>query len=100
MITKNGKIILINIREVKVFVDGKRTDEVSGYAYELIAPNNKYCQFVVKVNSKKPLITNDELESLGGSVEVTLTDFAGRFYQNSSKDVMFTATASGIEVMT
>ena len=99
MITQNGKIILINIREIKEYVNGKRTDKVTGYAYECIAPDNKYSQFVVKINSKRPVITNDELENLGGSVEVTLTDFSGRFYQNSSKDVMFTATASGIEVM-
>lgn len=99
MITRKGKVMLIGIREIKEYKEGVRTQNTIGYAYECIAIDNLYRQFVVKVNSKKPVITNDELENLGGSVEVTLTDFAGRFYQNSSKDVMFTASATGIEVM-
>lgn len=99
MITQSGKIILIGIREIMDYVEGKRTDKVIGYSYECIAPSNKYAQFNVKVTQKKPVISNDELENLGGSVEVIFTDFAGKFYQNASKEVVFTATAAGIEVI-
>ena len=78
---------------------GQKTDKVVGYAYNCVATANKYAQFTVKVIQKKPVITNEELENLGGQVEVTFNDFVGRFYQNASKEVLFTATASGIEVI-
>ncbi|MDH8678655.1 hypothetical protein QE109_10880 [Fusibacter bizertensis] len=99
MITQNGKIILIGIREIVEYVEGQRTDKTIGYAYNCVATGNKYAQFIVKVNQKKPVISNEELENLGGQVEVLFTDFVGKFYQNASKEVIFTSTAAGIEVI-
>lgn len=99
MITQNGKIILIGIREIVEYAEGQRTDKIIGFAYTCVATGNKYAQFTVKVNQKKPVITNEELENLGGQVEVLFTDFVGKFYQNASKDVIFTSTAAGIEVI-
>lgn len=99
MILQNGPMILIEIRPIAEYVDGKKTDRILGYAYNCVAPSNKYAQFTIKVNQKKPVLTNEELENLGGSTEIQATDFEGKFYQNSNKDVLFTATASAIEVL-
>lgn len=99
MITLNGSSILIGVREIMEYQGGQRTDKIIGFAYTCVATGNKYAQFTVKVNQKKPIITNEELENLGGQVEVLFTDFVGKFYQNASKEVIFTSTAAGIEVI-
>lgn len=99
MINPNRSNLLTEVRELMEYQGGQRTDKIIGYAYTCVATGNKYAQFTVKVNQKKPVITNEELESLGGSVEVTFTDFVGKFYQNASKEVVFSATAAGIEVI-
>ena len=63
----NAKEILItDIREVREYVDGKRTDNIIGYAYEVAAPKNKYEKFSIKVEEKSPVITAEELEAKGG----------------------------------
>ena len=57
----NAKEILItDIREVREYVDGKRTDNIIGYAYEVAAPKNKYEKFSIKVEEKSPVITAEE----------------------------------------
>lgn len=99
IVTLNGDIILIDVRSLAEYVDGKRTDNIVGHAYICVAPANKYTQFSVKIEGKKPVISNEELEANGGSVMIDVVEFEGRFYQNANKDVLFTAKASKIEVI-
>ena len=90
----NAKEILItDIREVREYVDGKRTDNIIGYAYEVAAPKNKYEKFSIKVEEKSPVITAEELEAKGGVAKATANDFVGSFYHRGD-DYVFTAKAS------
>jgi hypothetical protein len=98
-VAKGDQLILVGVKPTKEFKDGKQTERIIGYSYSVVFPQNRYEAAVIKVDETKPVITQEELEAKGGSVKVKIKNFEGRFYQNSNKDVLFTAKAAGIEVL-
>ena len=56
--------ILKSVRPVYVYEDGKRTEKLAGYKYDLVNPTN-YTTFAIKVREDVPLITNEEIDEQG-----------------------------------
>lgn len=92
-------VLITDVRPVKEFQDGKQTDKIIGYSYSVVCPANKYEAFSIKIEQQQPAISLDELAAKGGTVKAKVKGFEGRFYQNKSKDVLFTAKATGIEIV-
>lgn len=92
-------VLITSVRQVKEFQDGKSTDKTIGYSYSVVCPSNKYEQINIKVEQAQPVITNEELEAKGGTVKAKVKGFEGKFYQNKNKEVLFSAVATGIEVV-
>lgn len=99
-VTKGGPILIINVREVLEYKDGIKTDKIIGFSYTVVCTSNKFEQFNIKVEQAQPVITPEEIEAKGGSVKAKVKGFEGRFYkQNGSNNILFTAKATGIEVL-
>lgn len=92
-------ILITGVRPMKEFQDGKQTDKVIGYNYSVVCPANKYEAFSIKIEQEKPTITQEELDAKGGTAKAKVKAFEGKFYQNKSKDILFTAKATGIEII-
>ena len=56
--------ILKAVRPDHVYIDGKKTDEIKGYKYDLVDPTT-YTTFIVKVPDKDAIITNEEIIERG-----------------------------------
>ncbi len=82
-VTKGGPMLCISVRQLKEFKDGKTTDKVIGYSYTVVCPSNRYEQLSIKVEQPQPVITQEEIDTKGGSVKVKVKNFEGRFYQNA-----------------
>lgn len=93
------QVLLTGCLPIKDFVDGKPTDKIIGYRYTLVAPQNKYESFTVKVEQASPAISPEELEAKGGTVKVKIKGFQGRFYRDRNKEYQFTAKAESVEVI-
>lgn len=98
-VAKGEQLILVGVKPVKEFKDGKQTDTIIGYSYCVVCPQNKYEQLNIKVEQSQPIITQEEIDAKGGALKVKVKQFEGRFYQDSQKNVHFTAKAAGIEVL-
>lgn len=95
-----GEIVLVtDINPIKEFVDNKPTNKICGYRYSVVCPANKYQQFDVKLEQTAPVITPEELEAKGGSVKAKIKGFEGRFFKNRNGEYIFSAKATGIEVV-
>lgn len=97
-IANSKEVLITSVREVKEYVDGKRTDNILGYSYEVTAPKNKYEKFSIKVEESIPAITMQELEAKGGTIKATANDFMGTFYRRGD-DYIFTAKASKVVLL-
>lgn len=97
-VANSKEVLITNVREVREYTDGKRTDNILGYAYEVTAPKNKYEKFSIKVEEKVPVITSEELEAKGNAVKATANDFVGSFYHRGD-DYVFTAKASKVVLL-
>lgn len=94
------KVILVNTAESKVYKDGKVTEEIDGYRYEVVALDNKYEKFQVKVEGTNPIVTQEAIDASDKPIYVTFDGFEGRFYMNSqSHSYMFTAKAKNMIVL-
>lgn len=96
----NGEIFLIvGFKEIREYLNGAYTDKVIGLKYEVIAQENGYKSFTIKVADTTPIITKEELNAKG-SIKATAKGFIGSFYKNKETgDYLFTAKADAIEVV-
>jgi len=99
LIAHGEQLILTDCQPVKQFVDGKPTDTIVGYRYTIVAPQNKYESFTVRIDQATPAITPDELEAKGGTVKCKLKGFEGKFFKNKQNEYQFTAKADSLEVL-
>lgn len=56
---KNMK--LTGMREVYVYVDGKRTDTLEGYKYEVVLIDNGFEKLEFKIEETTPLFTDEQI---------------------------------------
>lgn len=93
-------VLLTDVRRYMKYEDNKATDEIAGYRYSVVAPNNKYASFDIKVEgATAPVISQEELNEKG-AVKIKPINFQGGFYRNrNTGEYQFTAKATSIEVM-
>ena len=97
-IANSDQLLLVDIKPIKEYVDGKSTDKVIGYRYECVCPKNKFEKISIKVEESQPAISAEELEAKD-TVTICPENFEGRFYKDRSGEYQFTAKASRITVL-
>lgn len=99
-VAKSTEVLVTEVKSYKNYIDGKPSDEIAGYKYEVVCPANKYESFSVKIPQAAPTITTEMLEAAGGSIKATFKGFEGKFYRDSrSGEYLFTAKATEVEVL-
>ena len=99
-VAKSNEILVVGVKPYKNYIDGKASDEIAGYKYDVVCPANKYESFSVKIPQATPTITTEMLEAAGGSIKATFKGFEGKFYRDSrSGEYLFTAKATEVEVL-
>lgn len=92
-----GKVI--EVKPVYEYIDNKPSDKVIGTKYTLILEKNKYQTIDIKVEEKKPCITQDDIEKNDGYIPVVINGFKASLYQNKDKNIFVSAKAESIEVI-
>ena len=98
-VANSEEVILIGVIPFKDYIDGKPSENIAGYKYNVVCPANKYEPLAVKIRQSQPTITNEQIEAAGGSIKVTFVGFEGKFYRTSNGDYAFTAKADRLEVI-
>ena len=98
-IAKGDWVLIVNVRAKKKYVNGVATNEIDGYIYDAVLPLNSYERISIKVNEDKPSITQEDINTKGGSIKAKPKNFEGKFYRTSDGNYAFSSTASAIEVM-
>lgn len=96
---QTGTAILLAVADLPEYVDGKSTGNVIGQKYQIVAIDNGYEKFTVKIKGSKPLITNEQIQQKGGQVKVNFKNLTGKFYRNNNGDYALTCSADAVEVI-
>lgn len=92
--------ILSRVIENYAYENGKRTDKKRGYKVEIVCPCNHFEKISVKMENLTAIpITQteiDEKNACGSFIYVTFEGFAGKLWQDSSRQVRISATADEI----
>lgn len=96
-IAKSDTVLVTALKELYRYDEsGKRTDQLEGYRYTVVAPDNKYAEFDVKTPTAT--VTQEQLDAAkGGVIKAKVKGFSGRFYRTRTGDYAFTATAEALE---
>ena len=86
-----NKTVLTGVRPSYVYVDGKKTDKIDGYAYEVVLPEASYEKIVVKVKSDRPLV-----DKVVGSQEVKFDNLEAKAYRTMTGGIGISATAASV----
>ena len=86
-----NKSLLTNVRPAYAYVNGEKTNDIEGYAYEVVLPEAAYEKIVVKIKSEKPLV-----EKVVGSPEVKFEGLEAKAYRTAMGGIGVSATASSI----
>jgi len=65
---------LVNVLPVHVYQDGKRTNDITGYKYEVALPERNLEKIAIKIDGKQLMETPD------GYVEVCFNELEGFIY--------------------
>lgn len=97
-VANSESILIIGVAPIKKWENGVATDITIGHKYKAICPRNGFISFDIKIEGKA-LLTQKEIDDNDGSIEITPINFQGKFFINKNKDVIFVATATGLEVV-
>ncbi len=98
-VTKNGKMMLVEVSLNTLYEQGKSTGKTDGYKYTVVLVGNRYERITVKVPVESAVITQEELDKSTDEVFVDFTNFEGKFYQ-SNTGIGFSATAEKCVLVT
>ena len=90
--TLGSSLLLVGISEWREYKDGKRTDTIVGYTYNLVLPDKKFAPFNVKIKGKQLLDVPTDF------VEVTFQDLELFVYSMNGK-INLAARATGISLV-
>jgi len=93
--------ILLKTGEIKEYVDGKPTDKVLAYAYEVVDMTN-FDHVRVRIDSTKPLISNEDLQNrrnTGETFYVEFEDLTVMAYVSSSQCLVDSFKAKDIHLV-
>ena len=94
----NGSCLLLEIADLFEFVDGKVTNKIIGQKLTVVCPQNKFEKFMVKVNNRNGVLSNEEIENAGGSINIYFKNLKGKFYRTSG-DYALSVSADDFEVL-
>lgn len=92
---EDASLILLNVSEDFEYKDGKKTNVLKGYRYQVVSTNN-YEKIIIKVPSAEPAITNAQIQSAKAKILVSFEDFMARPYRTSNGNYDLSFTASDI----
>lgn len=96
----SNEVLITGLSPFREYIDGKPSENIAGYKYNVVCPANKYESINVKIRQATPTITNEQIEAAGGSIKATFKGFEGKFYRDSrSGEYLFTAKATEVEVL-
>ena len=90
--TLGSSLLLVGISEWREYKDGKPTDTIVGYTYNLVLPDKKFAPFNVKIKGKRLLDTPADF------AEVEFQDLELFVYVLSGK-IQLGARATGISLV-
>ncbi len=97
-IANSDSVLITDVIPAKKWENGVATDITFAYKYKAICPRNGFISFNIKIEGKA-LLTQKEIDDNGGSIEIRPKNFHGKFFVSKNKDVIFVATATGLEVV-
>ena len=97
-IARGEVLLLTGISPIKEFIDGKATDQILGFRYQCVCPQNKFEHISIKVEEKTPSISAEMVEE-NGTLKVSPVNFEAKFYRDKNGTYQLTAKAEKIEVI-
>lgn len=98
VIFKNNTFILLNVREAKNYEDGKVTNDVIGYRYEVV-DTETFEKFMVKVIGTSPVISQESIENSTKKVKVSFTNAVAKPYRTSTGNYELSIKADSINIV-
>lgn len=91
--------VVLKVTVSKVYVNGKKTDEIDGYRYEL-AEVNSFEKISVKIPSTKAIITQEVIDKAPKRISCTLEDCFAKPYRSTSGEILLSFRASSLKIAT
>lgn len=100
----NTAVILTSQAEQYEYINGKKTDKMSGCRFSVVSPCRNFESFNVKVEGGKLLrLTDEEIDEACASMKpiwVRFSDFKAKPYASSNgKGIAYSCSASGVEIV-
>lgn len=87
--TLGRKLLLVDVSPAYAYADGRRTESITGYRYEVTMPDHRFDKIVIKIDG------NQLMESPEDCIEVTFDGLELFIYWNAG-NYQLGAKATGI----
>lgn len=98
IVTGGAEVVLLSVAPYYAYADGQKTDSMLGYKYGVVDMKN-FDKFTVKVPSKAPVITQEQLDASKERIKVTFENAIAKPYRINGGDYDLSITANGINLI-
>jgi len=98
IVVNDANIILLGVAPYYEYVDGKKTENLLGYKYNIVE-DKTFEKFSVKIASKAPVITPEQIDSSKERIKVAFENAFAKPYRTFSGDYDLSVTATGISIV-
>lgn len=98
VVVNGANTLLLNVAPYYEYVDGKKTDSQLGYKYTVVE-DKTFEKFSVKIASKAPVITQEQIDSSKERLKVTFDNAIAKPYKTFNGEYDLSVTASGITIL-
>jgi len=98
VVTGGAEVVLLSVAPYYAYADGQKTDSMLGYKYGVVDMKN-FDKFSVKIQSKTPVITQEQLDTSKERIKVSFDNAVAKPYRTTGGDYDLSVTASGITLL-
>lgn len=94
----DSNFMLMGVQPFYEYSDGKKTTNLLGYKYEVVE-DKSFERFTVKIESKEPVITAEELSNSTSRVYVDFVNSNGHIYRTPAGQVEISFSAESMAIV-
>jgi len=98
IVVNDANTLLLGVAPYYEYVDGKKTEKLLGYKYNIVE-DKTFEKFSVKIASKAPVITQEQVDASKERIKVTFENAFAKPYRTTYGDYDLSVSATGISIL-
>lgn len=99
VITNGANLILVSVRDVFEYKDGKKSNNKIGISYEIVEDSNYEKMSIKVIGETKPIVTNEEISNNKDKILVNFVNCIAKPYRTANGSYALSISATEVTLV-